>query len=191
MLFKGTRVLLGVCGGIAAYKSCELTRMLIQNGAEVQCLLTPNATCFVSALTFQALSGQAVLVDEFPVDPTQGLDDPYRHLNSTRNADLMLICPASANTIAKMAAGLADNLLCSTYLGADCPVLVAPAMNLRMWEHPATQANVACLKQRGVVVVEPEAGELACGEEGSGRLAGLSRIVAAAASAIGGGQDGA
>ncbi len=184
MLLEGKIVLLGVCGGIAAYKSCEILRMLAKEGAEVQCVLTPNAANFVTPLTFQALSGQTALVDEFPGQPTIGIEDPYLHLNTTRNADLFLICPATANTIAKLAAGIADNLLCSTYLAADCPVAIAPAMNLRMWEHPATQENIARLKQRGVIVIDPEEGELACGEEGSGRLADLREIVAVVASTI-------
>ncbi len=184
MLLEGTKVLLGVCGGIAAYKSCELARMLLKEGAEVQCILTPNTTDFVSALTFQALTGQPALVAEFPEHPADGMDDPYNHLNSTREADLFLVCPATANTIAKLAAGIADNLLCSTYLAADCPVAIAPAMNLRMWGHPATQENIASLKSQGVTVIDPAEGELACGDEGSGRLADLREIVAEVASII-------
>ena len=184
MLLEGTKVLLGVCGGIAAYKSCDLLRMLAKEGADVECVLSHNAANFVTPLTFQALSGKPAPVDEFPVDPAEGIDDPYQHLNATRGADLFLICPVTANTIAKLAAGIADNLLCSTYLAADCPVAIAPAMNLRMWEHPATQANIATLKQHGVVVIDPHEGELACGEEGAGRLCDLREILATVVSTI-------
>jgi len=183
-LLEGKQVLLGVCGGIAAYKSCDLARMLMKEGAEVQCILTPNAADFVSALTFQALTGKPALVHEFPEQPADGMDDPFRHLNTTRDADLLLICPATANTIAKLASGIADNLLCSTYLAADCPVASAPAMNLRMWEHPSTQENIARLKANGVIVIDPAQGELACGDLGSGRLADLRDIVSEVASTL-------
>ena len=151
-------VLQGVSGGIAAYKACELTRLLVRAGHEVIPLLTPGAERFVSAETFRALARV----------PVERAADPYPHL---ARAELLVIAPGTANTIAKLAHGLADNLVTEAALAHAGPILVAPAMNVRMWEHPATQANVAQLRARGVHLVGPEEGELAEGESGVGRMA--------------------
>lgn len=149
------RVLLGVTGGIAAYKACELLRLLVKDGHEVTPLLTPDAERFVTAHTFEALARR-----ESP-------RDLYPHLT---DADLLVIAPLSANTLAKLAHGLADNVLTQAALAFRGPVLAAPAMNVRMWEHPATQENAARLQERGVELIGPQAGELAEGEHGPGRM---------------------
>ena len=157
------RVILGVTGGIAAYKSCELTRLLVKGGHEVTPILTPEAESFVAARTFEALARS-----EQP-------RELYPHLVE---ADLLVIAPLSANTLAKLAHGLADNVLTQLALAYRGPFLVAPAMNVRMWEHPATQANLALLRERGVDVIGPEAGELAEGESGLGRMSEPEAIYA-------------
>ncbi|MGH3024239.1 MAG: bifunctional phosphopantothenoylcysteine decarboxylase/phosphopantothenate--cysteine ligase CoaBC [Gaiellaceae bacterium] len=149
------RVLLGVTGGIAAYKACELLRLLVRDGHEVTPLLTPDAERFVTAHTFEALARREAARDLYP------------HL---AEADLLVIAPLSANTLAKLAHGLADTVLAQAALAVRAPVLAAPAMNVRMWEHPATQANVALLRERGVELIGPEEGELAEGEHGAGRM---------------------
>jgi phosphopantothenoylcysteine decarboxylase / phosphopantothenate---cysteine ligase len=157
------RVLLGVTGGIAAYKACELLRLLVTDGHEVTPLLTPDAERFVTAHTFEALARREAARDLYP------------HLT---DADLMVVAPLSANTLAKLAHGLADTVLTQAALAVRGPLLVAPAMNVRMWEHPATQANVALLRERGVETIGPEAGELAEGEHGPGRMAEPETIFA-------------
>lgn len=159
-------ILLAVSGGIAAYKSAELVRLLRKNGAEVRVVMTQAATQFVSTLTFQALSGHAVHTDLLNAEAEHAMD----HISLARWADALLIAPASANTIAKCSWGLADDLLSTLYLAATCPVYVAPAMNQAMWHHPATQENIAKLKNHGVIVIGPEPGEQACGETGLGRM---------------------
>jgi len=173
------RILLGVSGGIAAYKALELVRLATAAGHAVRVIQTPAAQRFVGTASFAALTGAPVLHDEFDRDPARGAfpgdpapdHDPISHLELVRNADILVIAPATANTIAKLAAGLADNLLTSAALAATGPLLVAPAMNNHMWAHPATQANVATLRGRGAVVLEPGCGRLAStGEEGAGRL---------------------
>jgi phosphopantothenoylcysteine decarboxylase/phosphopantothenate--cysteine ligase len=173
------RILLGVSGGIAAYKALELVRLATAAGHAVRAIQTPASQRFVGAASFAALTGAPVLTDEFERDPLRGAfpgdpppaHDPISHLQLVANADIFVVAPASANTVAKLAAGLADNLLTSAALAATCPLLVAPAMNHHMWEHPATQANVATLRARGVVVLEPGTGRLAsAGEAGAGRL---------------------
>ncbi len=168
-------VLLGVTGGIAAYKSAELLRGLQKAGMEVRVVMTEAATQFVTTMTFETLSG-------FPVrrDAVNELraDSRITHVEDSREADIMVIAPATANTLAKMANGIADNLLTSICLAFDKTVVVAPAMNTNMWEHPATRNNVNILRDRGVFVVEPGAGELACGVYGSGRMADPDSIVA-------------
>ena len=173
------RILLGVSGGIAGYKALELVRLATGAGHSVRAIQTPIAQRFVGAPSFSALTGAPVLVDEFERDPACGAfpgqpppqHDPLGHLELVRNADAYLIAPASANTLAKLAHGLADNLLTSAALAARCPVAVAPAMNDAMWESPATRANVETLRGRGVTVLEPGAGRLASkGEWGPGRL---------------------
>src|SRR3954447_18508402 len=163
------RVLQGVSGGIAAYKACELTRLLVKAGHDVVPLLTPGAERFVTAETFRALA-------RVPADP-----GPYPHLE---RADLYVIAPATANTIAKLAQGLADNVVTEAALAHRGPLVVAPAMNVRMWEHPATQANVALLRERGVELVGPAEGELAEGEWGAGRLAEPEEIFARCAALL-------
>src|SRR3954449_5598112 len=174
------RLLLGVSGGIAAYKALEVVRLATKAGHAVRVVQTPTAQRFVGAASFAALTGAPVLTDEFERDPARGAfpdqdpptHDPASHLELVRNADAYLIAPASANTIAKLAHGLADNLLTSAALAATCPVLVAPAMNNHMYEHPATKANLALLRARGVTIIEPTTGALATkGEWGVGRLA--------------------
>ena len=170
------RVALGVSGGIAAYKACEVVRGLTDAGASVQVLMTRNAERFITPLTLQALSGRRVLTDAFDLSD----DETIRHIELTRGLSALVIAPATANVLGKLAHGIADDLLSTFYLAVTAPVVVAPAMNTRMWLHPATQAAVALLKQRGVVVVEPESGWLAEREVGVGRLADPARIVAAA-----------
>ncbi|HEV2787104.1 MAG TPA: bifunctional phosphopantothenoylcysteine decarboxylase/phosphopantothenate--cysteine ligase CoaBC, partial [Solirubrobacteraceae bacterium] len=173
------RILLGVSGGIAAYKALELVRLATAAGHAVRVVQTPASRRFVGAASFAGLTGAPVLVDEFERDPARGAfpgdappeHDPIGHLELAANADILVVAPASANTIAKLAAGLADNLLTSVALASTCPLLVAPAMNSQMWAHPATQANVALLRARGATVLEPDTGRLASkGEEGAGRL---------------------
>jgi phosphopantothenoylcysteine decarboxylase/phosphopantothenate--cysteine ligase len=173
------RILLGVTGGIAAYKALEFVRLATGEGHVVRVVQTPTSQRFVGSASFAALTGAPVLIDEFTRDPMRGAfpdqpmpdHEPISHLELVWNADLMLIAPASANTIAKLAAGLADGMLTSCALAARCPLLIAPAMNNHMYEHPATRANVATLRQRGASIIEPEEGRLASkGEHGVGRL---------------------
>lgn len=183
MLLNGRRILVGVCGGIAAYKACELVRHLMREGAAVQVVLTPAAARFVTPLTFAALTEQAAPVDEFTVDP-QTSPDLYPHLELTRGIDCFAIVPATANTIAKLAVGLADNLLSAAALSCEAPLVIAPAMNYRMWQNSAVQENLATLRQRGHTIVEPEAGELACGDYGLGRLAEVPEVFAQISQAI-------
>src|SRR3954465_10737420 len=182
------RVLLGVSGGVAAYKALEVVRLATKAGHAVRVIQTPTAQRFVGAASFAALPGAPVLVDEFERDPARGAfpdqpapaHDPLSHLELVRNADAFLIAPATANTIAKLAHGLADNLLTSAALAATCPVLVAPAMNNHMYEHAATQANLALLRERGVTVVDPGTGALGSRHEwGIGRLAEPAQLLAA------------
>jgi phosphopantothenoylcysteine decarboxylase / phosphopantothenate---cysteine ligase len=182
------RVLLGVSGGVAAYKALEVVRLATKAGHAVRVIQTPTAQRFVGAASFAALTGAPVLTDEFERDPARGAfpdqpapqHDPLSHLELVRNADAFLIAPATANTIAKLAHGLADNLLTSAALAATCPVLVAPAMNNHMYEHAATQANLAVLRERGVIVVNPATGALGSKHEwGIGRLAEPADLLAA------------
>jgi phosphopantothenoylcysteine decarboxylase / phosphopantothenate---cysteine ligase len=182
------RVLLGVSGGVAAYKALEVVRLATKAGHAVRVIQTPTAQRFVGAASFAALTGAPVLTDEFERDPARGAfpdqpapeHDPLSHLELVRNADAFLIAPATANTIAKLAHGLADNLLTSAALAATCPVLVAPAMNNHMYEHPATAANLALLRERGVTVVDPGTGALGSKHEwGIGRLAEPADLLAA------------
>src|ERR1700692_3381957 len=163
------RILLGVSGGIAAYKALEFVRLATAAGHAVRVVQTPASRRFVGGASFAALTGAPVLVSEFQRDPARGAfpgqgpatHEPLSHLELAHNAELYLIAPASANTIPKLAAGLADNLLSSCALAATCPVLVAPAMNNHMYEHPATRANLQTLHERGVHLVEPHGSRLA------------------------------
>ncbi len=180
------RILLGVSGGIAAYKALELIRLASGAGHSLRVVQTPTSQRFVGEASFAALTGAPVLTDEFEHDPARGAfpgqeppaHQPLSHLRLVANADLYLIAPASANTLAKLAGGLADNLLTSCALAATCPVVLAPAMNNHMYEHAATQANIELLRARGVHIVEPEVGRLASlGEQGIGRLAEPQRLL--------------
>jgi phosphopantothenoylcysteine decarboxylase/phosphopantothenate--cysteine ligase len=182
------RILLGVSGGIAAYKALELVRLATAGGHVVRVVQTPSSQRFVGAASFAALSGGPVLVSEFERDPARGAfpdespppHEPPSHLELVRRAQVYLIAPASANTIAKLAHGLADNLLSSCALAATCPVIVAPAMNNHMYEHPAVQANLETLRARGVRIIAPGTGRLAAvGEHGVGRLAEPAQLLAA------------
>jgi phosphopantothenoylcysteine decarboxylase / phosphopantothenate---cysteine ligase len=182
------RVLLGVSGGIAAYKALEFVRLATKAGHAVRVVQTPTSERFVGKASFAGLTGAPVLTDEFERDPARGAfpdqqppqHDPLSHLELVRNADAFLIAPASANTIAKLAGGLADNLLTSAFLAATCPVLVAPAMNNAMYENAATQANLETLRARGVTVLHPGVGALGSKHEwGVGRLAEPPDLLAA------------
>lgn len=179
----GRRVLLGVTGGIAAYKACVLTRLLTQAGAAVQVVMTPSATRFVGTDTFAALSGRPTYTEVWE-EPGSVL-----HVRLARGADVAVVAPATANVMAKLSGGIADDLLTSTLLEATCPLVVAPAMHSGMWEHPATQANVRALEERGTVVVGPASGPLAAGDEGVGRMAEPEDILAAVEEAASRGRD--
>ena len=169
------KVVLGVTGSIAAYKACELVRLLVKRGDEVHVVMTEHARAFVTPLTFQTLSRNPVECNLFE-DPQ---DWKPEHISLAAAADLVVVAPATANILAKMAHGIADDLLSSTLLARKAPVVVAPAMNDGMWTNPATQANVAALVSRGVRVVQPGTGELACGTSGTGRMAEPSEILSA------------
>ena len=168
-------VLLGVSGGIAAYKSAELVRQLQELGATVRVIMTHGAREFITPLTLQALSGNPVHTELLDEEAEQGMG----HIELARWADLLLIAPATADLIARLAAGRADDLLTTAALATPAPMLLAPAMNDKMWANPAVQANVQLLKSRGVEILEPGAGHLACGAVGAGRLAPLAQIDAA------------
>jgi phosphopantothenoylcysteine decarboxylase/phosphopantothenate--cysteine ligase len=182
------RILLGVTGGIAAYKALEFVRLATAAGHAVRAIQTPASQRFVGPASFAALTGAPVLADAHDPDPLRGAFPgdrlpehvPLSHLELAGNADLLLVAPASANTLAKLAAGLADNLLCEAALAAACPVVLAPAMNNQMYEHPATQANLAVLRARGATVLDPDTGRLgSAGEWGVGRLPDPAAILGA------------
>ena len=175
MVLKGKRILLGVSGSIAAYKAVELLREFMKREAEVQVVMTEAATRFVAPLTFETLSRQPVLLDMFSL----AYGSRIGHVEATRRADLFVVAPATAQTIARMALGLADDFLSCIFLASRCPVLVAPAMDSDMYQHVAVQENLARLRDRGVHIVEPGHGELASGLMGPGRLAELPEILAA------------
>jgi phosphopantothenoylcysteine decarboxylase/phosphopantothenate--cysteine ligase len=176
------RVALGVTGGIAAYKAVEVLRGLQRVGCEVRVAMTRHACEFVTPLTFRAISGAYVVVDDYAPDNP----DPIAHITFSQTVDLLIVAPATANTLAKFANGVADDFLTSTYLACTAPVLVAPAMNTTMWQHPATQRNLEKLRADGVRIIEPDAGEMACGTIGPGRLSEPEKIVAAALEILGG-----
>jgi phosphopantothenoylcysteine decarboxylase/phosphopantothenate--cysteine ligase len=173
---KKYRVGLGVAGGIAAYKAIEVLRLLQKSGCEVRVAMTKHATEFVQPLTFRALTDNYVLVDDYAPENS----DPIAHINFSQTIDLLLIVPATANIVAKFANGIADDFLSSTYLASTAPVLIAPAMNVTMWENSATKRNIAQLKKDGVLFVEPVSGELACKTVGTGKLEDVENIVAQA-----------
>ena len=179
--FAGRRVVLAVSGGIAAYKAVEICRRLVDAGTHVVPVLTATAQRFVGEVTFSALATERARLSLF--DDA----DPIPHVTLGQQADLILVCPATAQTIAAYAAGLADDLLSATLLATRAPVVVCPAMHAEMWEHPATQDNLRLLAERGVIVVPPEQGRLAGGDEGAGRLAAPESILAAVADALGAG----
>jgi phosphopantothenoylcysteine decarboxylase/phosphopantothenate--cysteine ligase len=172
-MLKGKHILLGITGSIAAYKAAMLVRLLVKEGAEVKVIMTEMAKQFITPLTMATLAKNPVLVEFY--NPENG--DWNSHVSLGIWADLFIIAPASANTIAKMAGGIADNLLLTSYLSARCPVFVAPAMDLDMFMHPVTRKNINLLKQEGVKIIEPESGELASGLEGKGRMADPAAIV--------------
>ena len=167
---RDKRIILGVCGSIAAYKALDLASKLTQAGALVDVVMTDAARRFVSPLSFQAVSGRPVYTDMWQAEAGGGLPSHIAHVGLAEGADLLLVAPATANTIAKLAQGLADDMLSVTALAARCPLLIAPAMDGGMIEHPATQANFAVLRERGAQVIEPESGRLASGLHGRGRL---------------------
>jgi phosphopantothenoylcysteine decarboxylase/phosphopantothenate--cysteine ligase len=173
MELSGKRIVLGVTGGIAAYKAAELVRLLGKQGAEVQVAMTEGATHFVTATTFQALSGRPVYLDQWDAR----MPNAMAHIDLSRSADLILVAPASADFLARVVHGLADDLLATMVLARDCPLLVAPAMNRQMWENPATQRNIAQLQADGVQILGPACGEQACGEVGAGRMLEAEEIV--------------
>lgn len=173
--FIDKKILLGVCGGIAAYKSAYLVRELTQLGADVRVVMTQSAQQFISPLLMQALSGNEVRVDLFDMQSEHAMG----HIELARWADYLLIVPASANCLAKMAQGIADDLLSTLYLVAETPVIVCPAMNRSMWAHPATKANYELLQERGVIFVGPEEGSQACGEHGLGRVSEADQVISA------------
>ena len=179
-MLTGKRVLLIVSGGIAAYKSLELIRRLREKGAKVRCILTKAGAEFVTPLSLSALSEDKVYGELFSLTDEAEMG----HIQLSRDADLLVVAPATANILAKMAQGRADDLATTALLATDKPVLVAPAMNVRMWEHAATQANIAALKQRGILTVGPNEGDMACGEFGFGRLAEPQEILAAIEAAL-------
>lgn len=170
-MLTGKKVLLGITGAIAAYKVCELIRLFKKNGVQVQVVVTPNALNFVTKTTLETLSQNPLYVEQFEIK-----DFKPEHIALSDESDIFVIAPISANTIAKLTLGICDNLLTSIYCAYKKPVIIAPCMNTGMWENPAVQKNIEALKSRGVNVVEPESGYLACGTEGNGRLADINKI---------------
>ncbi|MGB8474536.1 MAG: bifunctional phosphopantothenoylcysteine decarboxylase/phosphopantothenate--cysteine ligase CoaBC [Candidatus Acidiferrum sp.] len=175
------RITLGITGGVAAYKAAELVRLLQQDGFTVQVVMTRGAREFITPLTFAALSGQKVITDLFEKSSTgeANLESAIEHIAVAQRTDLLLVAPATADILAKFARGIADDFLTTLYLATTAPVIVAPAMNVNMWNHSATQENVEMLRARGVKIVNPDEGYLACGMTGAGRLAGQQEILAA------------
>jgi phosphopantothenoylcysteine decarboxylase / phosphopantothenate---cysteine ligase len=193
------KVALGVTGGIAAYKAAEIVRLLQDRGIRVQVIMTRAAQEFVRPLTFAALSGEKVITGMFASGPAEqagaeketqpNLDSAIEHIAVAQSIEALLVAPATADVLAQFAQGVAGDFLTTLYLATRAPVIVAPAMNVNMWNHPATQANLQILRQRGVKIVEPGAGYLACGMTGAGRLAENETIVAAVLEALGASQD--
>jgi phosphopantothenoylcysteine decarboxylase / phosphopantothenate---cysteine ligase len=184
------KIVLGVTGGIAAYKAAEIARLLQDRGVRVQVVMTNAATEFVQPLTFAALTGEKVITGLFSAgDEQPNLDSAIEHIAVAQAIDALLVAPATADTIAKFAQGIANDFLSTLYLATKAPVIVAPAMNVNMWEHPATRENLQILRERGARIVEPDSGYLACGMIGAGRLADPEHIVAAALERLGVAQD--
>jgi len=173
MRLKGKKIILGITGSIAAYKAAIVLRLLVREGAEVQVVITPSGKEFITPVTLSALSGKPVISEFFgSADGTW-----HSHVDLGLWADAMIVAPATANTIGKMACGIADNMLVTTYLSAKCPVFAAPAMDLDMFRHPSTQKNISTLKEYGVIIIDPAEGELASGLEGKGRMEEPENIV--------------
>jgi phosphopantothenoylcysteine decarboxylase/phosphopantothenate--cysteine ligase len=184
------KIALGVSGGIAAYKAAEIVRLLQDRSIRVQVVMTQAAQEFIRPLTFAALSGEKVISDMFAAgEQTPNIDSAVEHVALAQSIDALLVAPATADILAKFAQGIASDFLTTLYLATTAPVVVAPAMNVNMWNHPATQANVEILNKRGVKVVDPAEGYLACGMTGSGRLAENESIVAAVLESLGASQD--
>jgi phosphopantothenoylcysteine decarboxylase/phosphopantothenate--cysteine ligase len=179
------RVVLGVSGGVAAYKAAELVRRLQQERLDVQVVMTQHAQEFITPLTFAALTGQKVITGMFDGEAPANVDSAVEHIAVAQSLDALVIAPATANTLAKLARGIADDFLTTLYLATTAPVIVAPAMNVNMWDHPATQENIELLRARGVRIVSPDEGYLACGMTGKGRLAGVEPIAQAVLEALG------
>src|SRR5271157_5355713 len=172
------KIALGVSGGIAAYKAAEIVRQLQERDVRVQVIMTAAAQEFVRPLTFAALSGEKVITNLFGSTTEQAnVESAVEHIAVAQNIDALLVAPATADTLAKFAGGIADDFLSTLFLATKAPVLVAPAMNVVMWENAAMQANIAILRARGVHIIEPESGYLACGMSGAGRLAANEQIV--------------
>jgi phosphopantothenoylcysteine decarboxylase / phosphopantothenate---cysteine ligase len=185
------KIALGVSGGIAAYKAAEIVRLLQDRGVRVQVVMTQAAQEFIRPLTFAALSGEKVITDMFSAgsNDSPNIDSAVEHIAVAQSIDALLVVPATADVLAKFAQGIASDFLGTLYLASTAPVVVAPAMNVNMWDHPATQANLEVLKKRGVRIVEPGTGYLACGMTGPGRLAENEAIVAATLEALGASQE--
>src|ERR1700722_306135 len=185
------KVALGVTGGIAAYKAAEIVRLLQDRGIRVQVVMTRAAQEFVRPLTFAALSGEKVITGMFsPGEEREAnIDSAIEHIAVAQSIDALVVAPATADVLAHFAQGIASDFLTTLYLATTAPVVVAPAMNVNMWNHPATQANLETLRKRGVTIVEPDSGYLACGMTGAGRLAENETIVASVLQALGASQD--
>jgi len=184
------KIALGVSGGIAAYKAAEIVRLLQERGVRVQVVMTRAAQEFVRPLTFAALSGEKVITEMFGEGTSEpNIDSAVEHIAVAQSIDVLLVAPATADTLAKFAQGIANDFLSTLYLATTAPVIVAPAMNVNMWEHPATKANLETLRARGVHIVEPGSGYLACGMVGAGRLADPDEIVSATLAKLGVAQD--
>jgi phosphopantothenoylcysteine decarboxylase/phosphopantothenate--cysteine ligase len=183
------RIALGVTGGVAAYKAAELVRRLQQEKLDVQVVMTRGAREFITPLTFAALTGQKVITEMFGAgagsSDAPNVESAIEHIAVAQRIDLLVVAPATADILAKFAHGVADDFLTTLYLATKAPVVVAPAMNVNMWEHPATQANLQILRERGVHVVDPDEGYLACGMTGAGRLAGIETIASAVCGVLG------
>jgi phosphopantothenoylcysteine decarboxylase / phosphopantothenate---cysteine ligase len=185
------KIALGVCGGIAAYKAAEIVRLLQDRSIRVQVVMTSSAQEFIRPLTYAALSGEKVITSMFAADAGSepNIDSAIEHIAVAQSIDGLLVAPATADVIAKFAQGIANDFLTTLYLATTAPVVVAPAMNVNMWDHPATQQNLEILRKRGVKIVEPGSGYLACGMTGPGRLAENEAIVAATLEALGASPD--
>ncbi len=173
------KVILGISSSIAAYKACDLIRLFVKGGYSVHVVATENALNLVSPLTLETLSGNPVYSEQYSRERRE-----MGHIELKTDASLFLVAPATANIIGKFAGGIADDLLSTTFLSVTCPVMIAPAMNPNMYRHPAVQRNIETLKQWGVAIIEPAAGEAVCGDEGTGRLADVEAIYGTAADAI-------